>query len=138
MKKLFLAAVMLGAAVSARAEPVYDVGYSTFATLGVAVTTGTKVQINPTRPTGWAANLGYYRLTNAHPSWDIYVGDINVSTDIFNANVGHVLKAAGGTIIWPVAKDYGRAANLVPIYAKAADSSTVDRIPRLSVTWFGY
>lgn len=139
MKNLIWAvALLLAGASFAAAEPVFDVGYSTFATLGVAVTSGTSVTGNPTRPTSFTANVGYYRLTNSHPSWDIYVGDINVSTDVFNANVGHVIKAAGGSVVWPVAKDLARAGKLVPFYLRAADSSAVDRLPRLSITWFGY
>lgn len=142
MKKILLALTLMLAAVTVRAaDSVFSVGYSTFAPAAVTVTSGTAVRINATAPTGFKSNVAFYRITNNHPTWDIYIGDINVSTDTVcsSCQPGHVVKAGGDFVDWPVNKDYQRSGvPLVPVYAKAADSSTVDRLPRLSIFWFGH
>lgn len=140
MKTFLTLAVLMLAAVKARADmPVYEVGYSTFIVVGVELNSAPAgATLINSRPAGFAANIGRLRLTNPHPLWDIFVGDVNVSTDSFSGNVGHLIKANGGTVDWPVAKDYKRSGLPVPVYARPADSASVDRLPRLSVTWFGF
>ena len=137
MKKIIAALFFL--AVSANAAPSFDTGYSTFTSVGVALNSAPQgATIINSRPHGFWVNVGMYRLTNTHPTWDMFVGDVDVSTDKFHAKLGHLLKANGGTIDWPVGKDYRRNSVLVPVYARPADSATVDPLPRISVTWFGF
>ena len=139
MRTLLLGILMLIGGAAHAQQSVFNVGYSTFMAAGISVTSGTPVQINATNPTGFTSNVAFYRITNNHPLIDIYVGDVNVSTDTVcpSCNPGHVLKAAGDYIDWPVNKDPKRASYRVPVYAQAANTTYVGQLPRLSVIWFG-
>lgn len=139
--KMILAALLLIASQAKAASPVFDVGYSTFVVVGVPLDTApVGATLINSRPAGFSANVGFLRLVNPHPTWDIFVGDVNVSTDVYSANVGQIVKANGGTTDWPIAKDPLRNAAYTPIYARPANTATVEtnRRPRLTVIWIGY
>lgn len=141
MKKALFAILISLGAVGAHAgpSPVYEVAYGTFVVVGVQLNSAPAgATLVNSRPSGFSANIGRVRLVNPHPSWDIFVGDANVSTNVFSANVGQLLKAAGGTADWYIDKDPKRGSAFTPIYARPADSAAVDRLPRLSVIFFGY
>lgn len=139
MNKILCAVILAFAAASARAEGVFTVGYSTYVVASIQLNSATAgATLINTRPSGFAANVGFLRISNPHPTWDIYVGGSDVSTDVFHAKVGQVIKANGGTADWPIARDHRRSSLPTPLYARPANSSGVDPLPRISVIWFGY
>lgn len=134
MKKFLFAALVLIFSVEAKAaSSSFDVAWSTFTNVAVTVTSGTAVIVN-SRPAGFKANVGMYRFINQHPTWDLWLGDVNVSTN----SRGEKLAAAGGKSEWMVGKDYASSGRLNPIYAVGADSSGFSHTLKLGVIWFGY
>ena len=135
MKRLALAVILvcLGAKAHA-AQSVFDIGYSTFAVSAVGVTTGTVVQINVSRPTGFSANVAAYRLVNQDATYAIWCGGSAVA--ISGANRGEKL-AAGASVVWPIGKNLTDG-TLTPIYCIADSAATATSLPQLSIVWFGH
>jgi hypothetical protein len=137
MKKILLAAALCFFGIGkAHAEPAFDVGYSTFVVVSVDVTTQTAVLVN-SRPAGFTAGVGFYRLINnasAASAWHMWIGGSDVDT----SGKGEYLAAGGSKTEWKLNKDRGRNGALVPIYAVAANSATVTTLPKLTVIWFGF
>jgi len=141
MKKIIFAALALVALCGdAKAEGFFDIGYSSVAFSAVRCTTGTVVQLNATRPTGFSAGISGYRLLNqdsSPQSAEVWIGGTSVSTSVFSLDgFGYRLKAGESADI-KVAKDYRRAGNPVPIGCKAASSAAVGSLPIVSILWYG-
>lgn len=147
MKNIFLAmvAALTLCASEASAAPAFEIGYSTFATAGIRCSSGTAIQINLNRPTGFLASVAGYRVFNADSADSVWLGGVSVSTlpaTAINAshtftNLGEEVKPAASAP-WPLGKDYGRGGvPLVPLYCKASDDAGAAGAV-ISVTWFGY
>lgn len=137
-----LALVGLFGAPEAKAGPSFEVGYTTFAVTGVICSTGTRVQINATKPGNMSGVVVGYRVQNQDATSAVWLGGISVSTHATNgaatplSTLGEKL-TAGANAPWALGKDPNRASvPLVPIYCLAADAATSGAL--LSVLWFGY
>lgn len=141
MKKLLLLAgfLILGGIGKAHAEAVFDVGYSTGLPIGVICTTGTVVQINATRPTGFTGKVVGYRVQNQDSADSVWNGGPNVSTTTTTSadltNLGERL-VAGADAPFPLGYDYQNSRD-ARLYCRAADSAGASGVV-LSVYWFGY
>ena len=137
-KLLFSLALLLGASGAARAEgeAYFHVGYSSTALTGVRCSSGTVVQLNATRPTGYKAKVVGYRVQN-QSTGSIWIGGISVSTNVV-ANLGEMLGAGtpGDSGVWMAGYDYRRNAD-VPLYCRAADNLGAAG-GSISVSWWGY
>lgn len=146
IKKIFWAvlwlAIMGGNAMAG--EIITDVGYSTFAVVGVKCSSGAvAVQLNATRPTGFSANVGGYRIQNQDSADAVWIGGVSVSTmpavlTATNfADLGERIPSYGNSPV-SLGKDYSRAtAPLAPIYCRAEDAAGAAGVI-VSVFWFGY
>lgn len=140
---LGLAALCLAMSPSAHAQakPAFEIGYSSAMPIGVRCTTGTVVQINLTRPTGFNAIVAGYRVQNQDDTDPVWIGGVSVSTYSATAAalgaLGEKLTAgADGT--YPLGRDYNNGtATRIPLYCRAADAAGVSGAI-LSVYWFGY
>lgn len=138
-----LALLGLFAAPEAKAAgPAFEIGYTTFAVTGVICSTGTRSQINLTKPHNMGGVVAGYRVQNQDASNAVWLGGITVSTNTAG-NVSGTLGAlgekltAGSNAPWALGKDYNRSSvPLTPIYCLAPDAAT-SGVP-LSVLWFGY
>lgn len=138
---LFIFAVVLSCGEAwAGEQPVFDVGYSSIAVVGVRCSTGTAIRVNATRPTGFTANLAGYRIQNQDGADAVWIGGVSVSSDTSAGgaltNLGEQL-TAGSSGPYGIAKDYRSAAGLIPLYCLAADAAGAAGAV-LSVVWFGY
>ena len=138
---LFIFAVVLSCGeAQAGEQPTFEVGYSSFAVVGVRCSTGTAIQINATRPTGFTATPAGYRVQNQDSADTVWIGGVSVSSDTSTGgaltNLGEQL-TNGSSGPYGVAKDYRSAAALVPVYCLAADAAGSAGAV-LSVVWFGY
>lgn len=146
IKKIFWMALglMLISVKAQAGELITDVGYSSMSVVGFRCSTGAvNGQINLTRPTGFSANVGGYRIQNQDSADDVWIGGVSVSsmpavvTAANIANLGEKI-AAGGNSPVTLGKDFSRSpVPLAPIYCKAADSAGADGVV-VSVFWFGY
>jgi hypothetical protein len=148
MKRIFLTAVaaLLFCAGKAQAAggqtPVFTVGYSTGAWVGIRCSTGAvAAQFNISRPAGLAANIAGYRIVNQDTSAAVWIGGPSVSTGTaLNeslTNLGEKV-AAGGSLDLPFGRNYlGSGAPLLPIYCKGADAAGPGGVI-ISVRWNGY
>lgn len=146
IKKLFwgIAALMLmGLAPEAKAatNSMYDIGYTSFAVVGVRCSTGTTSQINASRPSGFSATPAGYRILNQDSADAVWLGGVSLTTHAtVTANLltlGEKL-ASGSSVVYAVGKDPSRSTvPLAPIYCKAADAAGGAAVD-LSVVWFGY
>ena len=122
-------------------EPSYEIGYTSAIPTGVRCTTGTVVQINLTRPTGFNAIVAGYRVQNQDDADAVWIGGVSVSTYSATAAaltaLGEKL-TAGSDGTYPLGRDYnnGTAAR-IPLYCRAADAAGAAGAI-LSVYWFGY
>jgi hypothetical protein len=121
-------------------QPTYEVGYASHAVTGVRCSTGTAIQINSTRPTGFKANVAGYRIGNQCSS-SIWLGNINVSTGTVVGdsltNLGEQV-GAGASAPYSFGKSYlTTSVPLIPIYCKAADGAGSAGCV-ISVLWHGY
>lgn len=127
----------------AEAAPAFEVGYTTFSVTGVICSTGTRSQINATKPGNMGGVVAGYRIQNQDSSAAVWLGGITVTTHTTNGNptalasLGEKL-TSGSNSVWMLGKDYNRGGvpPLVPIYCLAPDGSTSGVV--LSVNWFGY
>lgn len=134
MKKLLLLVGILFLARSARAEAVFDVGVTSHAVTGVVCTTGTVVQINLTRPTGFASKVTGWRVQNQDSGDSAWIGGLSVSTSAAS-NLGFRL-VAGDDVTYPLGYNPINSAE-PPLYCRAEDAAGAAAV-LLSVEWFGY
>lgn len=148
MKKLLglllLAVAMLGLSpgrARAQSQPTFEIGYTTWTTVGVPCSTGTAIQLNGTRPTGFVQNVAGYFIQNQDATDSIWLGDSpSVSTHTATAAA---LAALGLRLIagdsYPIhlSKRRDSGIGLVPIYCKAADAAGTSGAA-MNVTWFGF
>jgi len=135
---ILMAGLMVAPGLCFAANPSYEVGYTTTVPRGVIVTTGTVVQLNGTRPTGFTARVAGYRIQNQDAASSIWIGGVSVSTSAAGlATLGEKL-GPGADIVFHLGVDVARSGlPLSPIYAMAADGAGADAV-LVSVTWFGY
>ena len=146
IKKIFWMALglMLMGVKAQAGELVTDVGYSSFSVVGFRCSTGAIAgQINLTRPTGFSANVGGYRIQNQDSAEAVWIGGVNVSTMpavVTAANIatlGERIPSYGNSPV-TLGKDYSRSTSpLAPIYCKAEDAAGAGGVV-VSVFWFGY
>lgn len=142
MRKLLAVAAFLGALLAApradAANSIMDVGYSTFSAKGITCSTGTVIQINASRPTGFTSNIAGYRIQNQDSADPVWIGDVNVSSSTV-ANLGEMLNGGspGDSVVYPVGKDYASDSQLVKVYCIAANGAGAAGAT-ISVIWFGY
>lgn len=146
IKKIFWA--VLGLALlggeSWAGQNFTDVGYSSVAVVGVKCSSGAvAVQLNATRPTGFSANVGGYRIQNQDSADAVWVGGVSVSTmpavlTATNfANLGERIPSYGNSP-FSLGKDYSTGAvPLAPLYCRAEDAAGAAGVI-VSVVWFGY
>lgn len=122
------------------AQPTYEIGYTTTTPKGVICTTGTVVQLNATRPTGFVARVAGYRIQNQSSS-SVWIGGAQVSTHTATAAALAVLGeklVAGANVTFHLGYDAGRTGlPLTPIYCRAEDAAGSSAAV-MSVAWFGY
>lgn len=143
MKKLLAVAAILSIfAVKAKAdgEPMFQVGYSSYSSVGVRCSTGTAIQINASVPAGSRGNVAGYNINNLDGSNKVFIGGISVSTKTAVgdsiSNLGAPI-AANGSKTLLVGKDPRNLSALVPIYCKASDAAGSSGSV-LAVEWFFY
>ena len=118
---------------------VFEVSYPTHAVTGVTCSTGTVIQWNATRPTGFGGKVAGYRLQNQDSADSVWIGGITVSTSAATA-LGTQLAggAPGDSAVWMVGYDYSRSTPVnSPMYCRAADAAGAAGV-LVSVEWFGY
>ena len=144
MNKIFWAVLglaLLGGNAKA-GENITDVGYSSFSVTGVKCSSGpVAVQLNATRPTGFSANVGGYRIQNQDSADAVWIGGPSVSTSTLAGdgitNLGERIPSYGNSPV-SLGKDYSRGAvPLAPIYCRAEDAAGAAGVV-ISVFWFGY
>ena len=144
IKKIFWAVLglaLLGGEVKA-GENITDVGYSSMAVVGIKCSSGAvAVQLNASRPTGFSANVGGYRIQNQDSAESVWIGGPSVSTATTNsttwANLGERIPSYGNSPVG-LGKDYSRSTvPLIPIYCRAEDAAGAAGVI-VSVFWFGY
>lgn len=137
---LFSALLALSLAGEARASGSFDIGYTTFTQSGIFCTTGTVVQINLTRPDGFAAVPVGYRIQNQDSADSVWLGKVDVTTHTSTAanllDLGEKL-VAGADTTFQVGIDHRNTGARVPIYCRAADAAGAAAV-LLSVLWFGF
>ena len=122
----------------AQAQAMFHVGYTTHGAVNVVCTTGTVVQTNATRPTGWGGRAVGYRVQNQDAGDAVWLGGVTISTHAASAAGGEMLGpgSPGDSAVWMLGYDTRRSAE-VPLYCKAADAAGAAGA-LISVTWFGY
>ena len=146
MKKLFILAALIFTLTQAKGamaadQGTFEVAYSSMMTTGIRCSTSTVIRINPSRPTGFTANIAGYRVTNNDSSDMVWIGGPSVSTATANGdsltNLGEPL-AAGSSAPWPIGKTYLSGGQpLIPLFCKAADAAGAAGAV-MTITWFGY
>lgn len=145
IKKLWMAlGLMLLGGNAMAGELITDVGYSSFSVVGIKCSSGAvAVQLNASRPAGFSANVGGYRVQNQDSADAVWIGGVSVSTmpavvtAASIANLGEKI-ASGSNSPVTLGKDYSRATSpLAPIYCRAEDAAGADGVI-VSVFWFGY
>ena len=134
MKKLLLLAGMLFCAGSAHAESVFDVGVTSHGVTGVACTTGTVVQINATRPTGFTSKVTAWRVQNQDGGDAVWIGGPAVSSSALSGLGGRLV--AGDDAVFGLGYNPVLSANPA-LYCLAANAAGA-AAATLSVEWFGY
>lgn len=144
IKKMFwmaLGLMLLGVKAQA-GELITDVGYSSFSVTGVKCSSGAvAVQLNASRPAGFSANVGGYRIQNQDSADAVWIGGPSVSTSTVVGdsitNLGERIPSYGNSPV-TLGKDYSRGASpLAPIYCRAEDAAGAAGVI-VSVFWFGY
>ncbi len=147
MKKILALAGLLAlscAGVEAQAgfTPTYEVGYSTFATVALHCTTGTAIQVNGTRPSGFTDNVAGYRIQNHNATSKTYFGGVFVAipgaTVTNGAASGEYLAAGGGSGTWHLGKNPQLSGQpITPLYCICESAAGANSCV-ITVTWFGY
>jgi hypothetical protein len=128
-------------ASEARANPAYEIAYTTFSMNGVKCSSGAvTIQLNPSQT---VSRIAGYFIQN-HGANDVFIGDVDVST---KSSVGNDFSDLGtrlaqyDTWVVPVFKDPENDASsnppLVGVYCLAADAAGANGSP-LTVIQFGY
>lgn len=142
MKKALLLLGLIFTAAAANAAD-FELGYSSWAVVGVKVTSGTAKQINAVRPTGFGAKVTGFRVQNQDPTYAVWIGyTSSVSTGpAVNAalapNLGLQLVAGADAPFQLGNQQLAQNQPVVPLWVKAADGAGANGV-HLSVEWFGY
>ena len=138
MKKIALVVLALLAlgAVKAQAGGVYDVGYSSIAIVGHAVTTGTSVNVLRSRPANWSYNVGQVRIQNQDATHSIWCGHRFDVSDSTTEKLGEKL-TPGTSATYPAAKDPKSNAADPQIFCIAPSAAGTTNV-KVSVVWMGY